>query len=575
MPDGTIFYTQNVSGLSTGNTKTAIIASVDDGQTWKIVGYYTTRNDGMCHPHHIFPWSGKLVISSRVGAGKCEQTTDVITVSGTFGEGDTPKIIHPVYWVSPGGRDLTNTDLWGMATSYGWSPSTPWATLAYALGGDQVPYYTVQPPPLDRDDSHSRVVNGSRIICSLESVQVDTTTGLKPYANNRLFSSGNTGPIYIEGTNQNKPLKIYLPNAGTINKAVNIWDTADHPEQYTANGLGFINCELWTEKSGAGQALIYTYDSSASSYPPELYFENCIIGNRAFSPEQLFQCRGNLVTFKNCLVQTGPTGAIDNSYTGQTSAQNTVFRGGTSQIKHFGVSASKFYNCVFYDYAYYGIRMPFTYDPIQTPPTIKNCIFYSSQVGAKSISNNNDIMVTDSYVDYNCFGQADSTTNLTNNGGTHSIQQDPKFFDPAHGNFHLDMTSPCVDSGTSDDTPVMDSDGNTRYDIPAVPNTGGGYFPYYDMGAFEFLPIPPHSIYGRVTGTVQADVTINLYKVLCGYNSLVEITKTNAAGSYLFTNLDGIYSIEAVYSGCNFNPPDYANVSPDDNVSHDFSLECP
>ena len=36
----------------------------------------------------------------------------------------------------------------------------------------------------------------------------------------------------------------------------------------------------------------------------------------------------------------------------------------------------------------------------------------------------------------------------------------------------------------------MDIKGTQRFDVPEIPNTGGGVFPYYDMGAYEFQPPP-------------------------------------------------------------------------------------
>jgi len=50
--------------------------------------------------------------------------------------------------------------------------------------------------------------------------------------------------------------------------------------------------------------------------------------------------------------------------------------------------------------------------------------------------------------------------------------------------------SPCIDAGTSDGAPEFDFDGNGRYDDPNTePNTGGGTYTYYDMGAYEYFPV--------------------------------------------------------------------------------------
>ena len=51
---------------------------------------------------------------------------------------------------------------------------------------------------------------------------------------------------------------------------------------------------------------------------------------------------------------------------------------------------------------------------------------------------------------------------------------DPQFADPENGDYHLSQNSPCIDTGTSDDAPDTDIEGNPR------PRGAG-----HDMGAFE------------------------------------------------------------------------------------------
>jgi len=76
-------------------------------------------------------------------------------------------------------------------------------------------------------------------------------------------------------------------------------------------------------------------------------------------------------------------------------------------------------------------------------------------------------------------------------GSNGNIRQNPLFVDPANGNFRLQPTSPCIDAATSDGAPLTDMVGNSRYDAPSVPNTGGGTYPYYDMGALELTVSKP------------------------------------------------------------------------------------
>ena len=88
--------------------------------------------------------------------------------------------------------------------------------------------------------------------------------------------------------------------------------------------------------------------------------------------------------------------------------------------------------------------------------------------------------------DYNDFFNAPSA-GVTNGG--HSISGDPKFRDPANGDFHLAGNSPAIDSGDNSALPVdltTDLDGLARReDIVGVPDTGVGPAPVVDMGAYE------------------------------------------------------------------------------------------
>ncbi len=90
-------------------------------------------------------------------------------------------------------------------------------------------------------------------------------------------------------------------------------------------------------------------------------------------------------------------------------------------------------------------------------------------------------------------------------GSDGNIWQDPRFVDPVNGNFHLQPDSPCIDAGTSDGAPSADMEGFSRYDEPLVPNTGGGTYPYYDMGAYE----SQMRVVTPIDGTIGTVLTIN------------------------------------------------------------------
>lgn len=72
--------------------------------------------------------------------------------------------------------------------------------------------------------------------------------------------------------------------------------------------------------------------------------------------------------------------------------------------------------------------------------------------------------------------------------GVGNIDVDPRFVDPANGDYHLSPDSPCLDTGDDSAVPAgiwMDLDGNPRFvDHPESPITEAGSS-WVDMGAYE------------------------------------------------------------------------------------------
>ncbi len=69
-----------------------------------------------------------------------------------------------------------------------------------------------------------------------------------------------------------------------------------------------------------------------------------------------------------------------------------------------------------------------------------------------------------------------------------NIAANPRFVDPAEGDFRLQAGSPAIDAGTGDGAPATDLLHRARFDDPATPNTGAGAPPYVDIGAYEYGP---------------------------------------------------------------------------------------
>jgi hypothetical protein len=106
----------------------------------------------------------------------------------------------------------------------------------------------------------------------------------------------------------------------------------------------------------------------------------------------------------------------------------------------------------------------------------------------------NSILWNDSTPDLpEIFSEDDSSCNISFSNirnaylGPGNINEEPSFLDVEIGDLHLSADSPCIDNADGDFAPVLDMDGNGRFDDPETPNMGIGIPPFADMGAFEYF----------------------------------------------------------------------------------------
>jgi len=81
--------------------------------------------------------------------------------------------------------------------------------------------------------------------------------------------------------------------------------------------------------------------------------------------------------------------------------------------------------------------------------------------------------------------------------GTGNVDIDPVFLDPLAGNFHIDVTSPCVDTAVPWLSPPVDRDGNIR------PFDGSA-----DIGAYEYVAAMPPAGVGTTGSTSGGPIDV-------------------------------------------------------------------
>lgn len=122
--------------------------------------------------------------------------------------------------------------------------------------------------------------------------------------------------------------------------------------------------------------------------------------------------------------------------------------------------------------------------------------------------------------------------------GTGELSVDPRFLDPAEGDYHLAPGSPSIDAGTNDNAPEDDFDGRDR----PLDGDGDGTA-VVDMGAFEVMGNAP----GDATAPVVT-VTSALSEVGPGGSRTVTVTVTGAVTDDTAVNLtSGTFAVTDEY----------------------------
>ena len=209
---------------------------------------------------------------------------------------------------------------------------------------------------------------------------------------------------------------------------------------------------------------------------------------------------GGTVAFSDGIIANALYDGLDTVDSGKTTISNSLFTNtDRAVVSTFSGSTVSIINSTF-DGNVIGM-----YAHVGGNITATNCIVTNSQqIGVETDSawemsfTYSDVWTTVA-IAVNYSGMTDPT------GTNGDISANPKYVDPADGNYRLNYLSPGIDSGNALVAPATDMLGDPMYNDPrtnpktGVPNSSGTYA---DMGAYNFVESAPSSLDMIVTSVV-------------------------------------------------------------------------
>jgi len=218
-----------------------------------------------------------------------------------------------------------------------------------------------------------------------------------------------------------------------------------------------------------------------SAYATYLDVDRCVFRNNESEKGGALECHeGDVVVIANCLVTknyaTLHGGALNFESQQGIEITNCTLVANTADDRAGGIllhnSSGEVVNTILLGNTKHAIYE----NDDRSDPLVKNCLFYDNPDGVYF----NEGAATIAEV------AGPDGLNAVLAEAQNNMDGDPLFADPAGGDYHLRPTSPCIDSGTEENAPATDIDGELRpVDILGTGQDGTGM--EYDIGYDEFI----------------------------------------------------------------------------------------
>jgi parallel beta-helix repeat protein len=427
-----------------------------------------------------------------------EQVT--VPVSGTSG---APLVIQalgsPV--VIDGADDFSSTALWTLYSGDVWrASSVTWTPLQAFADGARLTPSTASPASLP--PRSFRYVSGAGLYVNAGGGNPGTHAALVGHRTSGIVLSGRSW-VTIDGIavtrTEDKAIVLGSSNDITLTRIV---ESFANKYGIQATGCARVRIAACMTTDNNYHGMVLTSGTTGCTIEDNESARNALPSQRAANGIYLYGASSNLVR-RNRWHDNQDTGQhFQSGSNNNVSYNNLSWNNGDHGYDHLEATGTRHVG----DVAFGNYKDGFSIEGNATGTVLHDCIAVDNGLTTNEFdlwvdSGSTQGFVSDDNLFWNSTSQPpvkyistlySSVADYSAASGqdTRTVQANPRFMDPAHGNFYLQAGSPAIDNGNSSvaSWPATDAAGQPRADDPATPNTGIGPVAFADRGAFEYQP---------------------------------------------------------------------------------------